>query len=61
MLGFWSASGDIGNILGFLMSTVVVFGFKFPFQVCLVVAGLTGILMAIAVYRLDVNLSHEHI
>lgn len=61
MLGFWSASGDIGNILGFFMSTVIVYALKLPFQVCLLFAGLTGILMAVSVYKLDVNLSHEHI
>lgn len=52
MLGFWSANGDIGNILGFVMCTVIAYFWKWPWQICLLVAGLTGIIMSFAINQL---------
>lgn len=55
MLGFWSAGGDIGNIAGFLMCTIVMYSLNLPFQICLIVAAVTGLLMTLSVYRLEID------
>lgn len=52
MLGFWSANGDIGNIVGFLMCTIVIYTLGLPFQVCLIIAAVFSFLMTLSVYRL---------
>ena len=54
MLGFWSAGGDIGNILGFLMCTVIMYFLHLPFQVCLIVAALLCFCMSVSVFQLQI-------
>ena len=54
MLGLWSANGDVGNIIGFMMCTVVVYTLHLPFQYCLVIAAMISLLMIPSVYSLKI-------
>ena len=55
MLGFWSANGDIGNILGFALCTLLITKLNLPFQTCLFASSLCNILMIAAVWQLKLD------
>ena len=47
LIGLWTACGDAGNIFSFLINTLMVYEFHWPWPVCILVAGLLTILMAV--------------
>ena len=55
MLGFWSASGDIGNILGFALGTFLTYNLKLPFQYSFVSSAVCSIIMTIVIYKLHIE------
>lgn len=55
MLGFWSSSKDIGNILGFLVCTIVIVEMKIGYDIALVIVGLFSLFFTIAVYNLKID------
>lgn len=59
LVGLWSANKDTGNVLGFLLSTVLIIFLKLPFQTGLVLFGLISVLVTISVYKLDIGKAKE--
>lgn len=49
-LGFWSANGDFGNILGFTLSGLLVDTFSVRWEVAMIVAAFFCWIMALVVY-----------
>lgn len=55
MLGLWSGNGDLGNILGFAMCTLIMHEIHLPYQYCLFFSALFSILLSIAVWKLKID------
>jgi sugar phosphate permease len=55
MLGFWSANGDIGNILGFAICTLIMYNLNLPFQACLYATVGFSIIMSLCVYKIRIE------
>ena len=44
LIGFWASTSDFGNILGFFMSTVIIYYLHIDWRVTLIIAGLLTLL-----------------
>lgn len=55
MLGAWSSCGDLGNILGIVAFTIILFKLYLPFQVCMYFAVFCSTIMTILVYFLKTD------
>lgn len=49
-LGFWSANGDVGNIVGFALAGMIVIWLDFRWEIAMIVAAIFNIYMARLVY-----------
>lgn len=49
-LGLWSANGDFGNIIGFILSGLIIDSFSFRWEVAMLVAAVFCWAMALIVY-----------
>lgn len=45
LLGFWSTSGDLGGVIGYLICTVIVYYIQAEWKLCLIVVPLLNIVV----------------
>ena len=61
VLGIWSAHGDMGNIIGFFIYTLIVYKFHWSWSICLLFASGATFTMAIIMklFLVDTNEASE--
>lgn len=55
MLGFWSAGGDIGNILGFASCTIILYALNLPYQYCLFLPLICNVIFTFMVFYIKLD------
>lgn len=55
MIGIWSSCGDMGNILGFFVFTVIVYYLHLPWQACLLFASIIASVLGVVIYLLPIE------
>ena len=55
MLGFWSAGGDIGNILGFASCTIILYALNLPYQYCLFLPVICSTIFTLLIFTLKLD------
>lgn len=50
LVGFWVTGSDMGNILGFFISTTLLYCLQLPYQWVIIIAGSMGMMVAVVFY-----------
>lgn len=50
MIGFWTTSLGLGNIFGFLFSSIIIINMHFPWQVAVQSMGVLAIIGVVSIY-----------
>jgi uncharacterized membrane protein len=50
LVGFWMTGSDMGNILGFIISTTLLYSLQLPYQWVIIIAGSMGMMVAVVFY-----------